>query len=248
MRFVDLMGGAPGDQEWKFCAQCSPIFVLYTFGLHAAKARIRSTSSWSRVMPSTEPWEHKPDGWVPISDTAWAIANDSDIRDGSDAIFVMVDPTMPAFKLHDRKRAEWYLDWLDSLLRDLARYRHWETSALDEARQYCLNKNLEARFDSKWKLNPDRTMKAGASLFIDEDGNRHVRLTAAHRNGEFIASTTETYKPFLVDFHSWRTMGRQIRWISPTIVVIDDGLQIAGHRTPGLTEMTLEIDSSSASS
>lgn len=249
MTFVDLMSGARGDPNWQFCAQCSPIFVLYTFGLHASKAKMKAASSWSRVMPGTEPWEPKPEGWVPISDDAWALAKDSYTRTGSDPIFVMIDPARPAFNLHGRRRAEWYLNWLDGLMRDLAQYRQWDPTALDEARQYCLDKNLEARFDSKWKLSPDRTMKAGATLHIDEDGDRHVTLTATRRNGEVIASTTETFKPFFVDFYTWRTMARQIRWISPTTVVIDDGLQLAGYpRVPGPTEISVSISDDTDSS
>lgn len=243
MTFVDLMGGAPGDRDWQFCAQCSPIYVLYTFGLHAAKAKLKAASSWSRIMPGTEPWEPKPDGWTPISSTAWAFATDGMTRGGSDPIFVMVDPAMPAFGLRGRPRAEWYFEWLDGLLRDLAAYRRWDAAALDEARRYCLDKNLEARFDSKWRLSPDRTMKAGASLFIDEEGDRHVTLKVARRNDEVVASTTETFEPFFVDFYTWRTMARQIRWISPTTVVIDDGLQLGGYpRVPGPTEIALEIE------
>lgn len=242
MAFVDLMGGGPGDDLWKFCSQCSPIFTLYTSGLRASPTKIRAASSWCRVLPSFEPWDPKPDGWTQIGETTWALSKDSYTVNSGESLFVMVPHDPLPFALNGSPRAEWYLNWLDHILRELAAFRGWETAGLDDARNFCVEKRLEARFQSDWKSSPDRSMRASAELFIDENGERHVSLKAIRRDGEVIATTTKTFEPFLIDYFTWRRMARQIRWISPGTVVIDDGLQVKEYpRLPGSTELSLTM-------
>ncbi|GAA2015147.1 hypothetical protein GCM10009818_29690 [Nakamurella flavida] len=202
-----------------FAAQSSPVFELYIRGLHAGEKRIAATTSWCRFVLTDQPVAHRHHTLLG-PDFAVITEEPPDSFGLSDGGWARFDPALIALPPADRGPA--YLDWLHQRMVRLAELRGWDRRPLEDARQYCLDRSVEARFDGPRRQSPDRRHTAALSLHIDPDGLRHVALTVRNRAREVITARTTTARPFFCDFHDWRSVQRQVRWLSPTMLSVGD--------------------------
>lgn len=243
MVFVDLWSDAPGPVD-TFNAQCSPVYTLFTHALHAGERKILATASWTRLFLTVDPPTIEPEirptyrslGPCFVAD-AREPADNFGFSDGGE---VQIDIELLA--VPPDERGERYLDWLQDLLLRLARARGWDERPLLDARRYCLDREVRARFDGARRRSPDRRHTASLTLEIDPDGRRHLTITATDRAGEVVGTETTTLAPFACGFHEWRAVQRRLRWTSPTTVEFDDGSVVNGTYDPrGTTAGSLTL-------
>lgn len=173
MVFVDLWTDLPpSDPVGVFCRQCSPIYMLYTHGLHASPTKIAATASWMRIFP--------------ISGAVRTTNRDVDVDEEppdnlglSEAANALIDARMTGLPPEQCGAA--YLGWLHDVMLRFAEVRGWDTEPLAFARQFCLDRGLRAYFESRPRQSPDRRHKAVLSLEIDTDGMRHLALTVSEK-------------------------------------------------------------------
>lgn len=213
LNFVDLHTNDQPDPVLRFCIECSPIFTLYTHGLHASSEKIRATASWMRIFPKVAHSEQLYPGWVDLGNGVQMVSDEPPDNFGlSETLNVLVDESLLAAAPQDR--AERYLGWLHSVLCKAAKWRNWDEQPLRNARQFCIDRGLKAHFDSPVRQSPDRKHKAVLSLDIDEDGWRHLTITIRDRGGQVVAVSAQKFRPFALDFYTWRSTRNQFRWVS----------------------------------
>lgn len=233
MVFVDLWSDSPGPVD-VFNAQCSPVYTLYTHALHSGGRKILATASWTRLFLTGESPARDPDRYPTyralgphfVAD-AQEPADNFGFPDGGDA---QIDLDLLALPVE--RRGERYLDWLHDIVLRLARLRGWDELPLDDARRYCLDREVKARFEGPRRQSPDRRHTATLELVIDPDGRRHLTIAVTNRAGDVLGTTTATFEPFACGFSEWRTVRRRFRWTSSTTVEFDDGSVLNGTYNP----------------
>jgi hypothetical protein len=218
MVFVDVQAFTDDERTdtHTFTRQCSPVFTLYTHGLHAATSKVRATASWTRIIATNDP----PSTWVKGPDEQFATATflaQSEPRDNfgfSEVGLAQIDPALILLPPSERGHA--YLDWLHNNMVALARLRGWDDDPLHQARQYCLDRNVVAHFESPRRQSRDRRHKAVLTLDIDPDGLRHLTITVTDRQDAVVTTASETHRPFHLDFYDWKDRRRYFAWTSAT--------------------------------
>ena len=104
----------------------------------------------------------------------------------------------------------------------LAQFRGWDEEPLHQWRQFCLDREVVAQFESPRRQSPNRQHKATLTLYIDPTGLRHITITARDRAGNIVATKEEIFRAFYCDFYSWRTMSSRFRWTSDTSLTSED--------------------------
>ena len=244
MVFVDLWSDSPGAVD-TFRAQCSPVYTLYTHALHAGDRKILATASWTRIFLAADPPGRSPADRPTYRTLGPSFVADADepednlgFSDGGEAQIDAALLGLPA-----AERGERYLEWLHDILLRLARLRGWDAGPLHDARRYCLDREVRARFDAPRRQSPDRRHLAGLQLEIDPDGRRHFTITVTNRVGQHVGASTTTVEPFACGFHEWRTVQRRLRWTSPVTVEFDDGSVVDGTYDPiHVTAGSLTLD------
>lgn len=234
MVHVDVWTDEPGPVGL-FSWQCSPIFTLYTHGLHAAQTKIGATASWSRIFLTADPPTLEPEFRSAYRylgpDLMVLIDEPADSFGFSDGGWAQIDPTL--LDLPRTERASGYLEWLHGIMVRLARFRGWDEEPLQQAHRFCLERGLTATFESPRRQSPDRQHKAILTLNIDPDGIRHLTITVQDRAGSVVASKEGLLRPFLCDFYSWRTLRSRFRWTSASSLATEDAVIAFSMTLPG---------------
>lgn len=218
---ITLPIARPLDPVTRFCVECSAIFTLFSDGLKASPEKIHATASWIRIFPQLEFTEQFADEWADLGDDVRIERDEPRDNFGfSETLRVVVDHSILAAQPADR--AELYLNWLTAVMTRAAEFRGWERQPLLNARQYCVDRELKARFESPHKQSPDRRHKAVLSLEIDHDGWRHLTLRISDRSSRIVALSAQRFPPFFLNSHDWRRIRNQIRWVSADVVQADD--------------------------
>lgn len=112
MVHVDAWTDEPGPVGL-FSWQCSPIFTLYTHGLHAAPNRISATASWSRIFLTANPPTPAPEcrtAYRSLGPDLMVLTDEPADNFGfSDGGWAQIDPKL--LDLPRSERASGYLEW-----------------------------------------------------------------------------------------------------------------------------------------
>lgn len=133
-----------------------------------------------------------------------------------------IGPDHAVLALPPETRPRGYLGWLHRVMTELAERRGWSDEPLDFAREYCLEAQRRAHFESVPRSSPDRRHKAVLSLHIDHEGFRTLTLEVRDKRGEVVASTIEQRRPLFFDFYDWRALRTRVRWLANDLVVVND--------------------------